>query len=73
MFHSVIEEPLPYAVVEAALAGTVPIAARVGGVPEILRGTRAERFMFRAGDAEDLVGKVEELVGLGVKDVMEIG
>ena len=30
LFPSVIEEPLPYAVVEATLAGTVPIAARVG-------------------------------------------
>jgi glycosyltransferase involved in cell wall biosynthesis len=73
LFPSVIEEPLPYAVVEAALAGTVPIASRAGGVPEILSGTVADRFMFRVGDAEGLVGRVEELVGLGVKDVMEIG
>jgi len=29
--------------------------------------------MFRAGDAEDLVGRVEELIGLGVKGVMEVG
>jgi len=73
LFPSINEEPLPYAVVEAALAGTVPIAARVGGAPEILSGTGAERFMFRAGDAEDLVGRVEELIGLGVKGVMEVG
>jgi len=73
LFPSINEEPLPYAVVEAALAGTVPIAARVGGVPEILSGTGAERFMFRAGDAEDLVGRVEELIGLGVEGVMEVG
>jgi len=73
LFPSISEEPLPYAVVEAALAGTVPIAAMVGGVPEILGGTGAERFMFRAGDAEDLVGRVEELIGLGVKGVAEVG
>jgi len=72
LFPSVIEEHLPYAVVEAVLAGTVPIAARVGGVPEILSGTVAERFMFRAGDAEDLVGRVEELIGLGVEGIMEV-
>jgi hypothetical protein len=29
--------------------------------------------MFRAGDAEDLVGRVEELIGLGVEGVMEVG
>jgi len=44
-----------------------------GGVPEVLSGTGAERFMFRAGDAEDLVGRVEELIGLGVEGVMEVG
>jgi hypothetical protein len=60
-------------VVEATLAGTVPIASRAGGVPEILSGTVAERFMFRAGDADELVGRVEELIGLGVKDVLEMG
>ena len=73
LFPSINEEPLPYAVVEAALAGTVPIAARVGGVPEVLSGTGAERFMFRAGDVEGLVGRVEELIGLGVEGVMEVG
>jgi glycosyltransferase involved in cell wall biosynthesis len=73
LFPSINEEPLPYAVVEATLAGTVPIAARVGGIPEILSGTGAERFMFRAGDAEDLVGRAEELIGLGVEGVMEVG
>ena len=72
LFPSVIEEPLPYAVVEAVLAGTVPITARVGGIPEILSGAVAERFMFRAGNAEDLVGRVEELICLGVKGVMEV-
>jgi len=73
LFPSINEEPLPYAVVEAALAGTVPIAARVGGVPEILGGTGAERFMFRAGDVKDLASRVEELIGLGVKGIMEVG
>ena len=73
LFPSINEESLPYAVVEAALAGTVPIATRTGGVPEILGGTKAERFMFRAGNVEDLVSKIKELIDLGVDCIRKIG
>jgi glycosyltransferase involved in cell wall biosynthesis len=33
---SLCEEPLPYVVVEAIAMGTLPIASRVGGIPEIV-------------------------------------
>ncbi|MEM2704216.1 MAG: glycosyltransferase [Candidatus Bathyarchaeia archaeon] len=35
LFPSIWEEPLPYAVLETMLAGTIPIAPKVGRVPEI--------------------------------------
>ena len=72
LFPSVIEEPLPYAVVEAALAGTMPLVSRAGGVLEVLRDTPAERFAFRTGDVEDLVDKAEKLAGLSRDEVLEL-
>jgi glycogen synthase len=30
------------------LMGTLPVASRVGGIPEIIEGTYAERMMFSA-------------------------
>jgi glycosyltransferase involved in cell wall biosynthesis len=72
LFPSVIEEPLPYAVVEAALAGTMPLVSRAGGVFEVLRDTPAERFAFRTGDVEDLVDKAERLAGLSRDEVLEL-
>jgi len=72
LFPSVIEEFLPYAVVEAALAGTMPLVSRAGGVLEVLRDTPAERFAFRTRDVEDLVDKAERLAGLSRDAVSEL-
>ena len=33
---SIWEEPLPYVVIKSMLMGTIPIAARTGGVPEVV-------------------------------------
>jgi glycosyltransferase involved in cell wall biosynthesis len=49
LFPSVCEEPLPYAVVESALLGTVPVASRVSSVPEIVEGTSAEEHLAHRG------------------------
>ena len=70
VFPSLWEEPLPYVVVEAALAGVLPVASAVGGVPELLAGSPAEGFM---GGPGDLAGRVEELAGMGPREVEELG
>ncbi|MEM0488987.1 MAG: glycosyltransferase family 4 protein, partial [Candidatus Bathyarchaeia archaeon] len=73
LFPSICEEPLPYAVLEAMLAGTIPIASEVGGVPEIVGGTLAERFMFKPGDVDGLTDRMEALLTMSSNDVMNIG
>jgi glycosyltransferase involved in cell wall biosynthesis len=62
LFSSISEEPLPYAIVESMLTGTIPVASRVGGVPEIVEGTPAEEYMFTPGDAGEFLDRVEKLV-----------
>ncbi|MEM4488642.1 MAG: glycosyltransferase family 4 protein [Desulfurococcaceae archaeon] len=73
LFPSICEEPLPYAVLEAMLTGTIPIASKVGGVPEIVGGTLAERFMFKPGDVDGLVDRIETLLAMSSNDVMNAG
>jgi glycosyltransferase involved in cell wall biosynthesis len=73
LFPSVCEEPLPYAVVESALLGTVPVASRVGGVPEVVGGTPAEEYLFAPGSAEELAEKVEMLASQPRERVLEVG
>ncbi|MEM1510775.1 MAG: glycosyltransferase family 4 protein [Thermofilaceae archaeon] len=73
LFPSMCEEPLPYAVLEAMLTGTIPIASEVGGVPEIVGGTLAERFMFKPGDVDGLIDGMEALLTMSSSDVVNVG
>jgi glycosyltransferase involved in cell wall biosynthesis len=59
--------------VESALLGTVPVASRVGGVPEVVEGTPAEEYLFAPGDAEELAEKVEMLASQPRDYVIEVG
>jgi glycosyltransferase involved in cell wall biosynthesis len=73
LFPSIWEEPLPYAVLESMLAGTIPIASRVGGVPEIVQGTYAERMLFTPGSVDELADRMETVLSLSHEELTEIG
>jgi len=62
LFPSIWEEPLPYVVLESMLMGTIPIAARTGGVPEVVVGSPAEDYLFTPGDANELMDKIEAVL-----------
>ena len=64
VFPSICEEPLPYAVVESCLLGTIPVASRVGGVPEMVHGTYAEGLMFTPGDAEEMADRAVKVLSM---------
>jgi len=73
LFPSICEEPLPYAVLEASILGTIPIASAVGGVPELLGGTIAQRYIVSPGSAEDLAKRIAEICSIGVNEVRVLG
>jgi len=62
LFPSISEEPLPYAIVEAMLIGTIPIASRVGGIPEIVKGSSADEYLFMPGNINEFLNKIEDLL-----------
>jgi glycosyltransferase involved in cell wall biosynthesis len=62
LFPSIWEEPLPYVVIESMLMGTIPIAARTGGVPEVVAGSPAENYLFTPGDANEFTVKIEAVL-----------
>jgi glycosyltransferase involved in cell wall biosynthesis len=43
------------------LTRSVPIVTRVGGVPEIVRETPAEKYLFAPGNIDEFVDRVEAL------------
>lgn len=73
VFPSIWEEPLPYAVSEAMLHGTIPIASRVGGVPEIVQGSYAEKMLFQPGSAEELAQRMESILTMNNEQITDVG
>jgi len=72
LFPSIWEEPLPYVIIESMLMGTLPIASRTGGVPEIVEGSPAQNYLFEPGDEHRLADKMEEVILLGKENIIEI-
>jgi glycosyltransferase involved in cell wall biosynthesis len=70
---SLCEEPLSYATLEAMLLGTIPIASRVGGVPEIVQGTYAEKMLFAPGNTEELTDKMRIVSSFSTEELINIG
>jgi glycosyltransferase involved in cell wall biosynthesis len=55
------------------LNGAIPIASRVGGIPEIIRGSPAEEYLFTPGDINELIDRIEKLLSRSKKDIIDIG
>ena len=73
LFPSIWEEPLPYTVIESMLMGTIPIASRIGGVPEIVEGTYAEEILFEAGNVEESVDRMESILTMSKERIKDVG
>jgi len=72
LFPSLSEEPLPYSVVESMLLGTIPIAFRIGGVPEILHGTPVEKFICETNDVYCFNERIKEVSSLNYEEVIDL-
>jgi len=73
LFPSVFEEPLPYAIIEAVLSRTVPIAFRVGGVGEIVGGTVMEKFTTNVYNINKFIEKLYIISSLSPDDITTLG
>jgi glycosyltransferase involved in cell wall biosynthesis len=61
LFPSIWEEPLPYAVVEAMALGTIPIASKVGSIPELLDDAMLGSYMFNPQNSNELIEAIKRL------------
>jgi glycosyltransferase involved in cell wall biosynthesis len=55
------------------LMGTIPIAARVGGMPKMIKGTPVEDYLFAPGNVDESVDKVEMFLSQSRGNIMDVG
>lgn len=73
LIPSICEEPFPYVVMEAMAMGTLPVASKVGGIPEIVKGTYAEKMMFAPGNPDELADRIEAILSTSRVQLVDIG
>ena len=73
MFPSIADKPLPYAVAEAMALSTIPIASKVGDIPEITIDTPAENFLFVPGNIDELINKIKMVMSWPREKIISIG
>ena len=73
LFPSIWEETFGYAVIEAALSKTVPIAFRAGAVGKVVEGTAMENFVTNVYDVNQFVKKMVFISRLSSSEVIALG
>jgi len=73
IFSSIIEEPLPYTVMESMFMETIPIASAVGGVPEIVENSIAKRYLFNPGSVDELADRILEVSSMTCDELIDMG
>jgi len=73
LFPSIWEEPLPYAIVEASLLGSIPIASKVGEVSELLYDTPASEFLFFPGQTSGFEKDVKKICEYEPSEIVHLG
>ena len=73
IFPSILEETFGYAVIEAVVMGTIPIASNVGAIGEILGDTLAFKFTFSPTDYLDLARKIVGLSSFSTNELRHFG
>jgi len=61
VFPSICEETFGYVVIEAMALGTIPIASKVGSVPELLDDAVFKSFMFAPQNSGELIEVIKKL------------
>jgi glycosyltransferase involved in cell wall biosynthesis len=71
LFPSIWEEPLPYAIVESSILGTIPVASKIGGTVEIVGDTVASKFLFTPGDVNELYINIKKVSEYDPKELFQ--
>ncbi|MEM1832199.1 MAG: glycosyltransferase family 4 protein [Desulfurococcaceae archaeon] len=72
LFPSIWEEPLPYAVLESLVHGTIPIASRVGGVVELAEDLIIRDYLFTPDDEIEFMDRIERIIAMDRQQIRDL-
>jgi glycosyltransferase involved in cell wall biosynthesis len=72
VFPSICEETFGYVVIEAMALGTIPIASKVGSVPELLDDAVFKSFMFAPQNSSELIENIKKLSTFNSNEVLSL-
>ncbi|MEM3908107.1 MAG: glycosyltransferase family 4 protein, partial [Nitrososphaerota archaeon] len=72
LFPSIWEEPLPYAVLESLIHGTIPIASRVGGVVELAEDLNVRDYLFTPGNEVEFMDRIERIIAMDRQQIRDL-
>jgi len=72
LFTSIVEEPFPYIVYEAAFLGTLPLSTNVGGVFEMLKGTIGQQYIIDLYNYRLMIEKLSYILSMSLDKMMSI-
>ena len=73
LFPSIWYEPLPYAVLEACMAGRIPIVSMNTGFSELAYGTSAEKYLLKKNTPAEIADRIEEVSAMSQDDILDKG
>lgn len=73
LFPSICYEPLPYAVLEACMAGRIPIVSINTGFSELAYGTIVEKYILKENTPTEIANKIEEVSTMRQDEILNIG
>ena len=65
-------ENAPISILEALASGKPVVAARIGGIPEMIE-EGVNGYLFKSGDVDDLREKLELMLSMPGKNIIEMG
>jgi glycosyltransferase involved in cell wall biosynthesis len=68
-----LAEAFGMVLLEAMALGTIPIASKAGGIPEITINTSVENFLFAPGNIDELINKIKMVMSQSREEIISIG
>ena len=70
---SICEETFSYTIIESIISGTLPIASKVGAIPEIIKGNVSNKILFDVNNVNDFIERIITIMNMTREQLINAG